>query len=75
MWIKIKQAEKRRLCRYCNFAGRLSKEKKPCNYHKGESLNFRNVPEIDLCALRPQDIARIEQDYGVVNGKVKKKKV
>lgn len=73
MWIKIIEAKRRRLCPCCNFAGRLKKEKKPCNYHQGESMNFRNVP-LCMCALRPHDINRIEKDYGVVNGKIKKGK-
>lgn len=63
-WITIQEAENLRLCRKCNFAGRLKKQIKPCDYHRhGESMNFRNVPS-GMCALRTDDIKRMQNDYG-----------
>lgn len=69
-WIKITQASAQRYCPACNFAGRLAQEKKPCNYHTHPSMDWRNVPD-GMCALRIEDRQRIEQDYGVLSGKIK----
>ena len=61
--IFIKNAEALRLCKKCNFAGRLKKQEKPCNYHAYPSLNYRNIPD-GMCALRLVDRDRMFRDYG-----------
>lgn len=72
-WIEITKDEALRYCPSCNFAGRLANELKPCNYPSHPSMNYRGVSD-GMCALRPEDRLRMEQDYGVLkNGKIKSK--
>jgi len=73
-WITIPEAEGLRFCVHCNFAGRLLKESKPCNYHTHKTMNYRAVPD-GLCSLRVEDRERMIGDYGTDRwGKLKIKK-
>ncbi len=64
-WISIDKAYQQQFCKHCNFAGRLLKQTKPCDYHRhGESFNYRSAPQ-EMCALRPLERKRIEITYPV----------
>lgn len=58
----IQEAVRINLCYTCNFAGRLEKEKKPCNYHNLPGLNYLNIPD-GMCALTDEEVEQRRREY------------
>jgi hypothetical protein len=65
--LTIAQAAEINLCHTCNFAGRLERQQKTCNYHGHPSLNYLHVPA-GRCALTQADINRRKFEYEYVRG-------
>jgi len=64
-FITIDQAYGVGYCEHCNYAGRLKKEAKPCNYHAHKALMaYRKVPG-GMCGLYPKDRKRKSKDFSI----------
>jgi hypothetical protein len=57
--MKITQAHATGKCKSCGFAGKLTFEHKPCDYHRLPSLNYLGIPR-DECARA--ELARLERE-------------
>jgi hypothetical protein len=73
-FIKIEEAKKKKLCSVCNFSNyrfKKSSDSFECNYHIGDSLNYRNVPE-GHCALYIKGIVAMTDELRAKAFKKKK---